>query len=149
MKFHWVILFPILLSSACATQKSSTETKTVDNRGRSIPTEQIIIDLMRRNGENLYCDQPDYPSCFNISKAQCLSELDPFIDGCADQALEKYPVLTGNNNQAEEMGEAFGACVLLKHFSLQQENIVKISQCLQNFNPSEEEILRSLIGPAK
>ncbi|KDM89891.1 hypothetical protein EA58_20795 [Photobacterium galatheae] len=98
----------------------------------------MFTEKLESNGPRVICDQPVYQKCYQISEANCVSELTPISQKCASYAQKKWPI--SSLNDAEKHATYYFNCMIFNHFTVHQKDWHEAYYCLEenkdSFDPN-------------
>ncbi|UXI04192.1 hypothetical protein [Photobacterium sp. TY1-4] len=130
MKIYFTMVLFIFLSG-CSTSNPQEEFAV-----------EMLTEKLSKNGPSLFCDQPDYAACYQISQKRCMLEVSAGSDICDEKAKNKFPKITVRN--LESYSEYYGACLVMEHAVKYPKEMEEIGSCLEEFEFDEEKGFHSL-----
>ncbi len=137
MKLSISIVVSCVLLTACATTAPSSSSSgpplsKLDNKAlQSQFANEILTMKLMDNGAKLLCAQPDYLACYQITAAQCHTELAPYNAACLSMATQKVGKLGDAANQRRYAG-VFSMCLAVQHLLIYQQSASQIATCLKD-----------------
>ncbi|WP_087023089.1 hypothetical protein [Thaumasiovibrio subtropicus] len=138
MKYLYLVMALAITGCASTDDESSAKEAAISHPE---PAEQVlnvdtlVVDIMteklEKNGRSIFCDQPSYIGCYNISRTQCLAELALPHERCLARTNDKTGGLTADN--LESHSQYYGACLALEHIMSRIDNldqVEQISECI-------------------
>ncbi|NOH97540.1 hypothetical protein [Vibrio sp. 99-70-13A1] len=102
----------------------------------------IVTEKLHENGPNIFCDQPGYSACFDITQTQCLTDMTDISTSCIKKLDSKFGKTSVNN--MDEYAKHYSACVVTEHFFQYMDTIDGVASCVQDLNYDEKQGMRSL-----
>ncbi|GAB6261103.1 hypothetical protein [Photobacterium sp. 53610] len=121
-----MVFIAALWLAGCASQKQPPAEEKV--------LYDIFSQKLLKNGPRVICDQPVYLKCFQISEANCLSELTPVSKECGNYAEKKWPIRS--EEDVEKHAMHYFNCMIYQHFTFHRKDWHEAFACLENSKDS-------------
>ncbi len=142
MKVAITILF-VLLCTGCQSTATSIQNDSAKEQNKSNVSKDFAAKL-RTDGAKILCDQEAYTSCYKISRAQCLTELEVINSDCLDKMDQLHGNLSLRNNFAS-YARGYSACLIYGHIIQDEERYSEISSCIKQAEMDKSAIVKLLL----
>ncbi len=110
---------------------------------KNIALSDIFKEKMLKNGNELFCSEEGYQTCFDISFSQCKELHNQFVEPCFKNAEEKYgEFVLGLNNR--EIGQYYVSCIIESHLFKNPNKYKEIRSCLSKVNVDYNKTIKTL-----
>jgi hypothetical protein len=137
--------------SGCAPTQEQHDVEQVWSGEESVwdveeVTREIMLKNYRLNAPDLFCSQPSYTSCFDITREQCIKELNSVAPDCHEKAQEKVGRPT-SLEMVDEVGDFMLRCMgfyQTGQHADDADDANKILICLEFFSFDDARLQRSI-----
>jgi len=99
-----------------------------------------IIKNTEKTGAETLCNKGNLLGCLNVTKNQCMSEIENIVEVCSSKYLHNSPNINNSINiekdldEIESLSYKFGECVLNDYLTYKGANKKLLSSCLTRSN---------------
>jgi len=104
---------------------------------------EVVMEKLNENAPSLFCDQPEYSTCFGITQKQCLVELNNVAQKCIEKSKMKFSSVSSDNYK--RYTKYYSSCLILEQVVKYPDRLDVIGNCLKTVDFNRKEGLRSLL----
>lgn len=131
MKFYIAVTLAVFLSGCVTTAEKPKKNNLIKEM-----VAEATLDNIHTNGNDLFCVQPEYLACFDITQQQCISEMEENDDFCVEKVEKKFPNKTFD--EVDGYLRFYGMCLITSHLKTHLDKRDQIGPCLKSMELDQD-----------
>ena len=131
MKFYIAVTLAVFLSGCVTTAEKPKKNNLI----KEIVAE-ATLDKLHANGNDLFCVQPEYLACFDITQQQCINDMQENEEFCVSKVEKKLPNKTFD--EVDDYSQFYAMCLVTSHVTTHLDKLDQIGPCLKRLELDQD-----------
>lgn len=140
------LLIPLLVACAAPQPRTDAADRSAEQAYQQDFVDEFARSKLKQNGPSLFCDQPGYLQCYEITQSQCLRELTSVRDDCFERTEKRFPNKLVSAKDINAFSKYYAVCMSIRHITMHpRKDTRKLGTCLKSVKWDKAQRNRSIL----